>query len=223
MQTSHSPHTRIAGPIERGYETILTDDAREFLAALALNFDPPRRDLLEQRRIRQQEIDAGILPDFLPETESIRKSDWTVAPIRPDLMDRRVEITGPVDRKMIINALNSGANVFMADFEDANSPSWQNNMDGQINLRDAANGVIDYMSPDGKWYALNHDVATLMVRPRGWHLEERNFLVRGKPIAASLFDFGLYFFHNADMLMARHGPLFLSSEDRESSGGTVME
>jgi malate synthase len=200
----HQPAlTHIAGTMEPDYETILTPDARQFLSALALNFDPLRRDLLEQRRVRQNEINAGIMPDFLPETAHIRQSEWKVAPIVPDLTDRRVEITGPVERKMMINALNSGANVFMADFEDANSPAWRNVMNGQINLRDAANSTIELMTPEGKWYSLNHEVATLMVRPRGWHLEEANFLVGGKPISASLFDFGLYFFHNADMLVAR--------------------
>jgi len=153
--------------------------------------------------MQQAEIDAGIFPDFLPATESIRKSEWKVAPIPPDLLDRRVEITGPAERKMMINALNSGANVFLADLEDANSPAWQNIMNGQINLRDAANGYIDYMGPQGRWYSLNQNVATLMVRPRGWHLEEPRFLVGGEPISASLFDFGLYFFHNCEMLVAR--------------------
>jgi malate synthase len=189
--------------MEPGYDTILTRDAREFLAALALNFEPARQELLEQRQLRQAEIDAGIMPDFLPETEHIRQSDWKVAPIVTDLTDRRVEITGPVERKMMINALNSGANVLMADIEDSNAPTWTNVIEGQINLRDAANGTIDHMTPEGKWYSLDQDVATLMVRPRGWHLEEQHFLVDGKPISASLFDFGLYFFHNSEMLLAR--------------------
>jgi malate synthase len=202
MQNQNT-RTQIAGEMNPAYETILTPDALQFLAALALNFEPTRQELLQRRKIQQTEIDAGILPDFADQTAGIRQSEWQVAPIPPDLKDRRVEITGPVERKMIINALNSGANVFMADFEDSNSPTWANVMDGQINLRDAANGVIDYLSPEGKWYSLNQEVATLMVRPRGWHLQEPHFLVGGKPISASLFDFGLYFFHNADMLTAR--------------------
>ena len=143
------------------------------------------------------EIDAGVMPDFLPETEHIRNSKWTVAPIPPDLTDRRVEITGPVDRKMIINAFNSGANVFMADFEDSHSPTWMATIEGQINLRDAVDGNITFSAPNGKFYQLQKDKATLMVRPRGWHLEEKHVWVDGRPISAALFDFGLFFFHNA--------------------------
>ena len=162
-----------------------------------------------KRRERQAKLDQGELPDFLPETAGIREQEWTVAPIPKDLIDRRVEITGPVDRKMIINALNSGANVFMADFEDSNSPTWSNNLDGQNNLRDAVNRTINFVSPEGKSYALVDKTATLLVRPRGWHLVEKHFLVDGKPISGSLFDFGLYFFHNAQNLMARGtGPYF---------------
>jgi malate synthase len=188
---------------------ILTPQAQAFLAKLARTFEPRRQELLARRRVRQQQIDAGHLPDFLPETADIREQEWTVAPIPPDLLDRRVEITGPVDRKMIINALNSGASVFMADFEDSNSPTWQNNLEGQANLRDAIAGTISYTSPEGKPYQLNSRVATLLVRPRGWHLEEKHFDVDGKPISASLFDFGLYFFHNAHQLIARWtGPYF---------------
>jgi len=180
---------------------ILTPEARRFLTKLAREFEPRRRELLQRRQTRQREIDAGAMPDFLTETEDIRKSEWTVAPIPKDLLDRRVEITGPVDRKMIINALNSGANVFMADFEDSNTPTWTNNIEGQANLRDAVDGTISFVSPEGKRYELNDHVATLMVRPRGWHLEERHFVVDGKAISASLFDFGLYFFHNAQRLI----------------------
>ena len=188
---------------------ILTPSARQFLMKLAREFEPRRQELLSRRRERQERIDAGQLPDFLPETEHIRQSEWTVAPIPADLLDRRVEITGPVDRKMIINALNSGASVFMADFEDSNSPTWQNNMEGQANLRDAVNGTISFASPEGKRYELNPRVATLVVRPRGWHLEERHFRVDGKPMSGSLFDFGLYFFHNAKNLIAKGtGPYF---------------
>jgi malate synthase len=188
---------------------ILTPEAQAFLTKLARAFASRRQELLAHRRVRQQQIDAGHLPDFLPETAAIRAQEWTVAPIPHDLLDRRVEITGPVDRKMIINALNSGANVFMADFEDSNSPTWQNNLEGQANLRDTVAGTISYTSPEGKHYRLNSKVATLLVRPRGWHLDEKHFDVDGKPISASLFDFGLYFFHNAHQLIAKGtGPYF---------------
>jgi malate synthase len=188
---------------------ILTPEAIPFLTKLAREFEGRRHELLARRRVRQNEIDGGTMPDFLAETAAIRQAEWTVAPIPNDLLDRRVEITGPVDRKMIINALNSGASVFMADFEDSNSPTWQNNVEGQLNLRAAVNGTITYTSPEGKRYALAPNVATLMVRPRGWHLEERHFLVAGKPISGSLFDFGLYFFHNAAQLIEKGtGPYF---------------
>jgi malate synthase len=188
---------------------ILNPEAREFLTQLARKFEARRQELLARRRVRQQEIDSGQLPDFLPETSAIREGNWTVAPILSDLLDRRVEITGPVDRKMIINALNSGASVFMADFEDSNAPTWQNNLEGQANLCDAVRGSISFVSPEGKRYALNPRVATLLVRPRGWHLNERHFSVDGKPISGSLFDFGLYFFHNAAELIRKGtGPYF---------------
>src|SRR5215831_3058695 len=185
--------------IDKAETEVLTPEARQFLNRLAREFEPRRQELLALRRLRQREIDAGHFPDFLTETAQIRQSDWGVAPIPHDLQDRRVEITGPVERKMIINALNSGANVFMADFEDSNSPTWQNSLEGQANLRDAVQGTISYTSPEGKSYRLNSSVATLMVRPRGWHLSESHFLVGGKPISASLFDFGLFFFHNAQL------------------------
>jgi len=188
---------------------ILTPEACRFLTKLAREFESRRRELLQRRQMRQMKIDDGVMPDFLPETSDIRESDWMVAPIPQDLLDRRVEITGPVDRKMIINALNSGASVFMADFEDSNSPTWANNIEGQANLRDAVDGTISFVSPEGKRYELNRRVATLLVRPRGWHLEEKHFLVDGKPISASLFDFGLYFFHNARRLLDKGtGPYF---------------
>jgi len=200
---------QIAGPMTETDLTILTPEAGRFLTALSRKFEERRRQLLERRRERQREIDGGAMPQFLPQTEWIRNSDWVAAPIPADLMDRRVEITGPVDRKMIINALNSGASVFMADFEDSNSPTWRNNLDGQSNLRDAVNGTIAYTSPEGKEYRLAERTAVLMVRPRGWHLVEKHFLVDGKPIAGGLFDFGLYFFHNAKALMAKGtGPYF---------------
>ena len=196
-------------PLNDVENQILTPEASQFLTRLAQKFEPRRQELLARRKVRQQQIDAGALPDFLPETAHIRESEWTVAPIPHDLLDRRVEITGPVDRKMIINALNSGASVFMADFEDSNSPTWTNNIEGQANLRDAVEGTIRFTSPEGKQYSLNPQVATLLVRPRGWHLEERHFLVDGKPISGSLFDFGLYFFHNAKALIRKGmGPYF---------------
>ena len=153
---------------------ILTPDARAFLLKLAARFESRRQELLSQRRMVQKEIDQGKFPDFLPETSAIRQGDWKVAAIPKDLRDRRVEITGPVDRKMIINALNSGASVFMADFEDSNSPTWSNNIEGQHNLRDAIRGTIRYESPEGKQYQLGPNLATLVVRPRGWHLDEKH-------------------------------------------------
>ncbi|MFZ1998405.1 MAG: malate synthase A, partial [Candidatus Sulfotelmatobacter sp.] len=188
---------------------ILTSEALAFLSKLAARFEPRRQELLTRRRTVQQEIDHGKFPDFLSETAEIRQSEWKVAPIPKDLLDRRVEITGPVDRKMIINALNSGANVYMADFEDSNSPTWSNNIEGQQNLRDAIRGTIRYESPEGKQYRLGSNLATLVVRPRGWHLDEKHFLVDGKPISGALFDFGLFFFHNAATLLSKGtGPYF---------------
>jgi malate synthase len=161
------------------------------------------------RARRQTEFDAGKLPDFLPQTRHIREGDWSVAPVPHDLQDRRVEITGPTDRKMVINALNCGANVFMADFEDSNTPTWENMIEGQINLRDAINRSIAFTSPEGKRYALNEKIATLLVRPRGWHLLEKHVLVDGEPVAGAVFDFGLYFFHNARTLLVKNtGPYF---------------
>jgi malate synthase len=209
MSVPVQEEVRVTRPISPAQSEVLTDEAMSFLTRLANKFEGRRQELLRKRAGRQQELDAGRLPDFLPETVSVREQDWQVAPIPQDLLDRRVEITGPVDRKMIINALNSGASVFMADFEDSNSPTWQNNLDGQINLRDAITGTISYVSPEGKNYALAPAVATLMVRPRGWHLEEKHFLVRGKPISGGLFDFGLFFFTNAKTLIAKGtGPYF---------------
>jgi malate synthase len=199
----------ITAPVTDSQESVLTREAVDFVAGLARTFEPRRRELLEARRRRQRELDAGVLPDFLPATAHIRQSEWTVAPIPADLQDRRVEITGPVDRKMIINALNSGANVFMADFEDSNSPTWRNTIDGQFNLRDAVRGAISFTSPEGKRYDVSDHPAVLKVRPRGWHLEEKHFLVDDRPVSASLFDFGLFFFHNVHALMAKGtGPYF---------------
>lgn len=200
---------QINAPVSPAYAEILTPEAQRFVASLAAQFDARRKDLLARRQVRQAEIDAGHYPDFLTETAEIRTSEWKVAPIPADLMDRRVEITGPVDRKMVINALNCGANVFMADFEDANSPTWTNNLDGQVNLRDAIRRTIEFTSPEGKKYKLNDKIATLLVRPRGWHLDEKHVLLGGKPISGSLFDFGLFFFHNAKQQIANgSGPYF---------------
>src|SRR2546421_8750723 len=187
------PGIRVLTTPPSGGAEVLEPAALQFLGALARRFEPERQRRLARRRERQQELDAGRLPDFLPETKEIRDRDWTVAPIRPDLTDRRVEITGPVERKMMINALNSGANVFMADFEDANAPTWENNLTGQQNVRDAVTRTIAYTSPEGKRYALEARTATLVVRPRGWHLVEKHLTVDGQPISASLFDFGLTF------------------------------
>src|SRR6185369_12230074 len=174
---------------------ILTPEAQRFVASLAAQFDARRKDLLARRQVRQGELDAGHYPDFLTETAEIRTSEWTVAPIPADLMDRRVEITGPVARKMIINALNCGANVFMADFEDASTPSWTNMVDGQFNLASAVHREIAYTDPQtGREYRLNDRTAVLFVRPRGWHLPEKHMAVDGVPMSGSLFDFGLYFF-----------------------------
>ena len=180
-----------------GAENVLTEDAVGFLTELEGRFGPQRRQLLDARHERAQRLRDGELPDFLPETKDIREGDWRVAPVPAALQDRRVEITGPVDRKMVINALNSGAKMFMADFEDSNSPTWQNCIEGQVNLTDALDRTIE-LDTGEKQYRLNEETATLLVRPRGWHLEERHFEVDGGPMSASLFDFGLYFFRNHD-------------------------
>jgi malate synthase len=188
---------KIFGSIHAGYEAILSEPAMNFVAALARRFGPSVAELLERRKARQAEIDAGKLPDFLPETAEVRAADWRVGEIPADLRDRRVEITGPVDRKMIINALNSGAKVFMADFEDSMTPGWDNLVLGQIALRDAIARTISFTSAEGKQYRLGEEVATLFVRPRGWHLYEKHVAVDGQQIPGALFDFGLYLFHNA--------------------------
>ncbi|MBI4215266.1 MAG: malate synthase A [Parcubacteria group bacterium] len=193
----------ILGPMEDGFTDILNPEALNFLKKLHREFEPRRRNLLQKRKERQKEINSGKLPDFLSSTQKIRESDWQVAPIPADLMDRRVEITGPTDRKMIINGLNSGANVYMADYEDANSPTWRNMVQGQINLKDAVTGNISFTSPEGKRYQLAEKTATLMMRPRGWHMEERHLTIDGQPISALLFDFGLFFFHNARKLIEK--------------------
>ena len=199
----------IRGPLRPGYERILTAESIAFLTLLERTFGQRRRELLARRLAVQARFDAGETPDFLPETAHIRAGTWQVAPIPPDLRDRRVEITGPVDRKMVINALNSGASVFMADFEDANAPTWDNNLDGHINLCDAVRRTIQFQQEGGKSYRLGEVTATLLVRPRGWHLEEAHVTLDGRAMSASLFDFGLYFFHNAAEALRRGtGPYF---------------
>jgi malate synthase len=200
---------QIIGTAGGEQQTILTPEAVEFVAKLHREFNPVRVKLLAARADRQAKFDRGDLPDFLPETKAVREGAWNVSPVPADLQDRRVEITGPTDRKMVINALNSGAKVFMADFEDANSPLWRNLIEGQANLIEAIERRIDFNSPEGKSYRLKEKVATLLVRPRGWHLEEKHFLVDGQRISGSLFDFGLYFFHNCRRLLAKgSGPYF---------------
>jgi malate synthase len=192
----------IAGPVTGRFSEVLTPEALGFVASLHRELDPVRRDLLRRRAEIQGRLDAGEQPDFQPGTRRIREDGtWRVPPVPADLQDRRVEITGPAEKKMIINALNSGARVFMADFEDANTPTWHNMVQGQVDLTDAVRRSIDFTSPEGKEYRLQDEVATLLVRPRGWHLEERHLLVDGNPVSASLFDFGLYFFHNARELL----------------------
>ena len=200
----------VVGEMTAASEEILTPEALEFLYGLHENFNVRRKTLLQAREARQRRFDEGEKPDFLTETKHIRDGDWTVAPIPPDLQDRRVEITGPVDRKMIINALNSGAKAFMADFEDATSPTWSNVIDGQLNLKDAVRRTIFYeQESNGKTYSLNEETAVLMVRARGLHLDEKHILIEGEPIAGGFFDFGLYFFHNAKELIERgSGPYF---------------
>ncbi len=204
MNATHSSAgLTLTAPVHEGFDQILSPEALDFLAQLCRTFEPRRQELLERRKQRQAQFDQGMRPDFLPETAAIRSGNWRVAPPPADLQDRRVEITGPTDRKMVINALNSGASVFMADFEDSTTPTWENSVQGQINIRDAVNGSIGFTSPEGKVYALNDHPAKLMVRPRGWHLNEKHVLQDGKPISGSLFDFALYFFHNARTLQSK--------------------
>jgi malate synthase len=199
----------VLASVPNRYAPVLSREALEFVADLAHRFDGRRRDLLARRGAFHESLHAGHLPDLLPATRSIREAEWTVASPPPDLVDRRVEITGPVDRKMVINALNSGARVYMADFEDAHSPTWDGTLAGQLNLIDAVRRRIDFRGPDGREYRLWDRTATLMVRPRGWHLDEKHVVVDDRAVSASLFDFGLFFYHNARELLARGtGPYF---------------
>ncbi len=203
------PGCTVTGDMRPEYAEILTDGALRFVTDLARRFGPRVSELLARRVTRQAEIDAGQLPDFLPETRAVRDSDWRVTVTPADLADRRVEITGPTDRKMIINALNSGARVFMADCEDSLTPTWDNVVRGQVNLRDAVTRRIEFLSPDGRVYRLNPSVATLIVRPRGWHLPEKHLQVDGRPVPGAFVDFGLYLFHNHAALKQRgSGPYF---------------
>ncbi|MGC8702974.1 MAG: malate synthase A [Thiomonas sp.] len=209
MQTASAPSgVTLTAPLQPGFDRILTPQALAFVAKLHRAFEPRRQRLLAARVARTKRLDAGERPDFLPETRAVREGDWTIAPLPPALQRRRVEITGPVDRKMIINAFNSGADSYMADFEDANTPNWDNQIQGQINLFDAIRRTIR-LETGGKTYALGDTVATLQVRPRGWHLDEKHVLVDGQRVSGSLFDFGLFFFHNARELIDRGaGPYF---------------
>ncbi len=197
----------VTGHLTSEFEEILTSEAKQFIADLQREIRTRRKELLEKRVKKQASIDQGEMPNFL--FSPIRGASWQVKPVPEDLQQRRVEITGPTDRKMVINALNSGADTFMADFEDSNSPTWKNLLEGQVNLRDAVNKTIEFTNPKGKHYSLKDDIATLLVRTRGWHLSEKHFLVDGEPIAGGIFDFGLYFFHNAHKLIENgSGPYF---------------
>jgi malate synthase len=206
----------VRGPAREKHPDILSDEALAFVAALQRELDPTREALLRRRAERQAELDAGALPDFLPQTAGVRDGDWRVAPVPDELADRRVEITGPTDRKMLINALNSGAQVFMADFEDANTPTWENMFGGQGNLVEAIEGTIGFEGPEGRRYRLNDRVAVLFVRPRGWHLPEKHVLVDGRPASASLVDFGLFMFHGARRLLERGKGVYLYLPKLES-------
>ncbi len=210
MSTNYPDGVEVLAPVSAEFAEILTPEAMSLVAKLHRAFNSRRAELLQTRVERQAEIDAGKLPDFLPETADIRNGDWTVAPLPDDLQDRRVEITGPVERKMVINALNSGAKVFMADFEDSNTPTWENTVQGQINMRDANKRTITFTNPDNsKHYSLNEEIATLLVRPRGWHLNEKHVKVDGEIVSGGIFDFALYFFHNVKQLLENgSGPYF---------------
>ncbi len=209
MSLDLPPGVQINAPLHPRFDQILTRDALEFVAKLHRAFEPRRQALLAARIERQARIDAGALPDFLPETQAVREGDWKIAPLPPALACRRVEITGPVERKMIINALNSGADSYMTDFEDSNSPNWYNQIQGQVNLYDAVRRQIDFVAENGKEYKLADKIATLQVRPRGWHLDEKHVLVDGQRVSGGIFDFALFFFHNAKEQVARGaGPFF---------------
>ncbi len=205
----------IHAPVPTPFAAVLTPEALRFVAKLAARFEPVRRQLLDARAVRQAAFDRGALPEFLPETAHIRAGDWTVAGVPAEFQDRRVEITGPTDRKMVINALNCGANTFLADLEDANCPTWANMIEGQINLRDANLRTISF-EQNGKSYRLNDKVAVLIPRPRGWHLDEKHVTLNGKPVSAAIFDFALYFFHNARTLLARGSAVYLYLPKLES-------
>src|SRR5881296_92076 len=199
----------VLGPVEQGFEEILTPDALHFVANLTTQFSGRLTTLLERRSLLAARVRAGTLPEFLPETEHVRKASWKVAPIPSDLRQRRVEITGPVDRKMMINALNSGADVYMADFEDSHSPTWKGTVQGQINLQDAVDTTIRYSGPEGREYRLSKKTARLFIRPRGLHLQEKHVLHGSIPFPAFLFDYGLFLYHNARKLIGQGtGPYF---------------
>jgi malate synthase len=223
-----SSQLAIIAPVRSEHQPILSPEALDFLEALVERFGPRVSQLLQIREERQRRLDAGELPGFLPQTREIRESAWQVAPIPQDLLDRRVEITGPTERKMIINALNSGAKVFMADCEDSLAPTWENVVAGQENLRDAVRRTIEFVSPEGKSYRLNEQTAVLIVRPRGWHLNEKHVTLAGQPVPGALFDFGLYLFHNAHELIKRGtGPYFylpkLESHDEAALWARVFD
>jgi malate synthase len=208
MSEKYPGGVEIHGTVTPEFAQILTADAIAFVAKLHRTFEPRRQELLAARAARQREFDAGKLPDFLPDTKKVRDTDWKIADQPKDMLDRRVEITGPTDRKMVINALNCGASTFMADFEDANCPTWANMIDGQVNLRDAVRRTITF-EQGGKQYALNDRTAVLIPRPRGWHLDEKHVVIDGRPVSGGIFDFALYFFHNAKELLERgSGPYF---------------
>ena len=215
---------QILGAMTPEYAEILTGDTLAFLAKLHRQFNARRLELLARRSARQAELDAGKLPDFLPETQAIRDADWSVAPVPADLQDRRVEITGPTDRKMVINALNSGANMFMADFEDSSTPTWDNQIQGQINMRDAVRGTISFTSPEGKSYKLNDKTATLLVRPRGWHLPEKHLLVDGAAhVGLAVRLRACISSTTPRCAWQRDRALFLPAEDGEPSRGAAVE
>jgi malate synthase len=224
MSNTHTPDgIRINAPVTDAFSRILTPEALAFVGDLARRFDDRRRELMARRETVQAGIDAGVCRTFCPKPRLIRDGDWTVAPVPTDLADRRVEITGPVDRKMVINALNSGAKTFMADFEDSHCPSWSNTIDGQINLRDAVNRTIEFKNPAGKTYRLNDQTATLIVRPRGWHLVEKHVLVDGSRYRAAFLTSAFISSTTPKPSGPRQRPLFLSAQDGKPPGSTPVE